>query len=75
MPKFWGTQVQPIALADQSTSSWPSLTHHILLSPDGQRTDAFHLVVIGDSIAWGNGLNNQDKYYYLVADWLQKKVK
>ncbi len=66
--------LQPVAVAEQSTSSWPSLTHHVLLPLDGQRGDAFHMVVIGDSIAWGNGLNDPDKYYYLVADWLQEKL-
>jgi len=71
---FLCTLVQPFALAEQSASSWPSLTNHVLLPPDGQRADAFHVVVIGDSIAWGNGLNDQDKYYYLVADWLQKEL-
>jgi hypothetical protein len=44
--------LQPIALAEQSTSSWPSLTKHVLLPPNGQKADAFHMVVIGDSIAW-----------------------
>jgi lysophospholipase L1-like esterase len=34
----------------------------------------FHMAVIGDSIAWGNGLNKEDKYPYLVADWLEKKL-
>ena len=66
--------LQPIALAEQSTSSWPSLTKHVLLPPNGQRADAFHMVVIGDSIAWGNGLSDQDKYYCLVANWLQKEL-
>ena len=66
--------LQPIALGEQSASSWPSLTKHVLLPPNGQRDDAFHMVVIGDSIAWGNGLNDENKYYYLVADWLQKKL-
>jgi lysophospholipase L1-like esterase len=32
------------------------------------------MVVIGDSIAWGNGLNKEDKYPYLVADWLEEKL-
>jgi lysophospholipase L1-like esterase len=64
----------PVALAEQSTSSWPSLTKHVLLPPDGSKADAFHMVVIGDSVAWGNGLNDPDKYYYIVADWLQKKL-
>jgi hypothetical protein len=37
--------------------------------------DPFHMVVIGDSIAWGCGLYQKEKYHYLVADWLQKTLK
>jgi len=37
--------------------------------------DPFRMVVIGDSIAWGCGLNKEEKYHYLVADWLQKTLK
>ncbi|MGV8127375.1 MAG: tetratricopeptide repeat protein [Methanothrix sp.] len=49
-------------------------TYHFILPPDGQKDQAFNMIVIGDSIAWGNGLNETDKYYYLVADWLEKKL-
>jgi len=67
--------LQSIVFAvDQATTSYPALTKHVLLPPDGDRANAFHMVIIGDSIAWGNGLNDQDKCYYLVADWLQKKL-
>lgn len=67
--------IQPIALAtDQSKTSWPSITDHFMLPIGGQKADAFHMIVIGDSIAWGNGLNRENKYSYLVADWLQHKL-
>jgi len=36
--------------------------------------EVFNMVVIGDSIAWGNGLNKKNKYPYHVADWLQGKL-
>jgi|WetSurMetagenome_2_1015567.scaffolds.fasta_scaffold05323_2 WD40 repeat protein/lysophospholipase L1-like esterase len=39
-----------------------------------QNNEAFNIVVIGDSIAWGNGLNRKNKYSFLVADWLQEKL-
>jgi len=48
--------------------------YHFILPPDGLKDQAFHIIVIGDSIAWGNGLNEEDKYYHLVADWLEKKL-
>lgn len=35
----------------------------------------YRIVVIGDSIAWGDGLNRDEKYYYKVADWLQEWLK
>lgn len=37
--------------------------------------DPFRMVVIGDSIAWGCGLDAKEKYSYLTADWLQKELK
>lgn len=43
-------------------------------SSNGQESNTFHMVVIGDSIAWGNGLNEEDKYPYLVADWLEEEL-
>lgn len=49
-------------------------TNHFILPSNGQEIGAFHMVVIGDSVAWGNGLKEEDKYYYLVADWLQKTL-
>ena len=49
-------------------------TAHFILPSNGNETGAFHMVVIGDSVAWGNGLLNESKYSYLVGDWLQKKL-
>ena len=49
-------------------------TAHFILPSNGNETGAFHMVVIGDSVAWGNGLQNESKYSYLVGDWLQKKL-
>jgi len=61
---------------NQADSSFTKVqpTDHFILPPNGQESGAFHMVVIGDSIAWGNGLLNENKYSYLVADWLQKKL-
>lgn len=63
-----------ILAMSEPASSWPSVTDHFILPPGGQKANAFHMVVIGDSIAWGNGLNTEEKYYYLVAEWLQKTL-
>ena len=41
---------------------------------NGQESGAFHMAVIGDSIAWGNGLNKTNKYPYLLADWLEAQL-
>lgn len=60
--------LQPMASASEQP------TDHFILSQDGQKEPAFHMVVIGDSIAWGNGLHKENKSYYLVADWLQKQL-
>jgi lysophospholipase L1-like esterase len=50
---------------------WPQ-TDYVFLPLGAQTSDAFHVVVIGDSVAWGNGLLKENKYYYLVADWLRR---
>jgi hypothetical protein len=52
-------------------NTWPP-TDYVLLPPGSQASEAYHVAVIGDSIAWGNGLCRENKYYYLVADWLRK---
>jgi lysophospholipase L1-like esterase len=40
-----------------------------------QNSKVFHVVLIGDSIAWGTGLTRQEKYSYLVAKWLSEQLK
>jgi lysophospholipase L1-like esterase len=40
-----------------------------------ENNEAFHLVVIGDSIAWGAGLEKGKKYSFLVAEWLSKQLE
>ena len=47
---------------------------HFIIPPEAQTDNAFKIYVIGDSIAWGNGLNREDKYYYLVAKELQENL-
>jgi len=39
-----------------------------------QNNEEFNMVVIGDSIAWGAGLNRDEKYSYLVAKWLSEQL-
>lgn len=34
----------------------------------------FELLVIGDSLIWGQGLNEEDKFYTLTADWLRREA-
>jgi lysophospholipase L1-like esterase len=36
-------------------------------------SETFHMVVIGDSIAWGAGLEEDQKYYSLVRDWIAQE--
>ncbi|MFN2492342.1 MAG: SGNH/GDSL hydrolase family protein [Pyrinomonadaceae bacterium] len=39
-------------------------------------TRPFRLLVLGDSITWGQGLKEEHKFSYLVGDWLcQKRMK
>ncbi len=46
-------------------------TYHSILPISGETTNPYRLAVIGDSVAWGNGLNQEHKYYNLVAEWLR----
>jgi hypothetical protein len=36
-------------------------------------SEPFHMVVIGDSIAWGAGIEEDLKYYSLVRDWIAQE--
>ena len=47
----------------------------ILGADKWQNNNTFHMIVIGDSIAWGSGLEQKEKYYYKVADWIQNKLE
>jgi hypothetical protein len=49
-------------------------TYHSVLPIGEQTANPFKMAVIGDSIAWGNGLNQEDKYYNQVAEWLRKTL-
>ncbi len=62
----------------QTTSSGKDCTQETdyPITPDIVENDeVFHLVVIGDSIAWGAGLEKDKKYSFLVAEWLSKQLK
>ncbi|DBB04535.1 TPA: hypothetical protein ACH3X1_012619 [Trebouxia sp. C0004] len=37
------------------------------------KLDTFHLYVLGDSVAWGQGNNEESKHYALLAAWLTKR--
>jgi hypothetical protein len=61
----------------ETTSSGIDCTEEAdcLVTPEVvQNIEVFHLVVIGDSIAWGAGLNRDDKYSFLVAKWLAEQL-
>jgi len=49
-------------------------TDHFIYPNNALDINVFRMVVIGDSIAWGEGLNRDEKYYYLVAKWLNEEL-
>ena len=53
----------------------PMVQEHFIRGENWPKADTFHMVVIGDSIAWGCGLNQDEKYSHLLADWLQGMLK
>jgi len=50
------------------------INDYAIFPSDARKSEAYHIAVIGDSIAWGNGLKKENRYYYQVADWLYKKL-
>jgi lysophospholipase L1-like esterase len=49
-------------------------TYHSILPISRETANPYRLAVIGDSVAWGNGLNQEHKYYNLVAEWLRANL-
>ena len=40
-----------------------------------QNVDNFEMLVVGDSLIWGQGLEEKDKFYTLTKNWLQSELK
>ncbi len=40
----------------------------------GQTDESYRLLVVGDSLIWGQGLEEKDKIYTHVAEWLRRDV-
>jgi hypothetical protein len=36
--------------------------------------DDFDFLVIGDSLIWGQGLREEEKFYFLIKDWLEREA-
>jgi lysophospholipase L1-like esterase len=46
-------------------------------APDSSKSsarDPLHMLVLGDSIMWGQGLKTQDKTWWRLKNWLQEKT-
>lgn len=37
-------------------------------------SEAFKFLVVGDSLVWGQGLQEEDKFYFLTKNWLKEEV-
>ena len=40
-----------------------------------QISESFEMLVVGDSLIWGQGLEEKDKFYTLTKDWLQSELR
>ncbi len=38
------------------------------------KAEDFNLLVVGDSLIWGQGLREEDKFYNLTKNWLEKEI-
>ncbi len=36
--------------------------------------EPFNFLVVGDSLVWGQGLNEEDKFYFLTKTWLKEEI-
>lgn len=50
------------------------VTEYEISAENPYNEDVFEIVVIGDSVAWGTGLRINEKYSYLVANWLKTRL-
>lgn len=50
------------------------VTEYEIRAENPHNEDVFEIVVIGDSVAWGTGLRINEKYSYLVANWLKTRL-
>ena len=55
-----------------ASSAWD--TEFDIIPDDAENNDVFNVIVIGDSIAWGTGLITEEKYSYLVTQWLAEQI-
>src|SRR5687768_4474196 len=39
-----------------------------------ENSEAFKFLVVGDSLVWGQGLQEEDKLYFLTKNWLKEEV-
>src|SRR5512139_974591 len=44
------------------------------VSAFGADAEPFQMLVVGDSLIWGQGLNENDKFYYLTKQWLEAEA-
>jgi lysophospholipase L1-like esterase len=59
-----------LALMAQGVEGQTDSSEQDYASDAAQNNKVFRIVIIGDSIAWGAGLENDLKYYSLVRDWI-----
>jgi hypothetical protein len=45
-----------------------------ILTRAGSAAGSFRILVVGDSLAWGQGLREQDKFYSITASWIGEVV-
>lgn len=60
------TLIVAIAAANQSQTLTPA--------PSKGPADPLHMLVLGDSIMWGQGLEDPNKFWWRVKSWLQEKT-
>jgi hypothetical protein len=65
---------EPKPTSTNIESTGQSETDFTITPANVQNNIVYHMAVVGDSIAWGTGLNKDEKYSYIVAKWLAEQL-
>jgi hypothetical protein len=64
----------PVMVAILALATVSSSSAQTPANPQSTAPEPLHMLVLGDSIMWGQGLKTQDKMWWRVKNWVQEKT-